>query len=78
MRWCRGVAAALLVSVPLLPELHAGPIAEYLEDAGLGKHGAAFEAVALRLRDAFRPFETPDGALRIPGRVHVVSARAAG
>ena len=46
MRWCRGVAAALLVSVPLLPELHAGPIAEYLEDAGLGKHGAAFEAVA--------------------------------
>ena len=46
MRWCRGVAAALLVSVPLLPELHAGPIAEYLEDAGLGRHGASFEAVA--------------------------------
>ncbi len=53
-----------------------GPAGRIVKDMGGGREGYA--AVAQRLREALKAFETPDGALRIPGRVHVVSATAGG
>lgn len=53
-----------------------GPAGRIVKDMG-GGH-AEYAAVAAKLRDALEKFETPDGALRIPGRVHVVSATAGG
>ncbi|WP_428514608.1 class I SAM-dependent methyltransferase [Roseovarius sp.] len=53
-----------------------GPAGRIVKDMGGGRE--EYAAVAQRLREALKEFETPDGALRIPGRVHVVSATAGG
>lgn len=51
-----------------------GPAGRIVKDMGGGRK--EYAAVAQRLRTELKPYETPDGALRIPGRVHVVSATA--
>lgn len=51
-----------------------GPAGRIVKDMGGGRE--EYAAVAEKLRDALKGFEAPDGALRVPGRVHVVSASA--
>ncbi|MBY5986685.1 class I SAM-dependent methyltransferase [Roseovarius atlanticus] len=51
-----------------------GPAGRIVKDMGGGRE--EYAAVAEKLRDALKEFEAPDGALRVPGRVHVVSASA--